>query len=307
MQVYPIGDDPNIRYMTSYTIQETILFEANPILRLSVYNNFVKGLLNGYNHTQAWYVSFRPALRMYEDNSKPVRTPSYRILLATQHLFRLKDTQPQRTPFIGFSLESGHYSNGQDGAAFSEKFTDGSKESDIIYGTINSSTNLSALLNRRSANFSTNMTELILNWRIYALDSDYVAAQMHSVNIGYVLYHNRFLGIADFGGYTPEDIRIYGRNRFLGSYEYMKVLEKCQDRRISVKQNIEYIYKPHSSVEPVRLETSFTFYPFPKSKAIGFLTSYIYGHDNYNYRFVDSGHQFSVGLTWSQFTPMKLK
>lgn len=76
-QFYPIGEDPNIRFMTSYTKEETILFEANPTVRFGFYNNFMKGLMNSKKHTQAWYTSFRSQLRMYTDNSKPVKTPSY--------------------------------------------------------------------------------------------------------------------------------------------------------------------------------------------------------------------------------------
>ena len=86
---YPIGDDPNIRFITSYVKQEDILFEANPVLKLSFYNNFVKGLINEDKHTQAWYISFKPQIRMYTDNSLPIKTPSYRIFLGTQHLFNL--------------------------------------------------------------------------------------------------------------------------------------------------------------------------------------------------------------------------
>ena len=305
---YPIGEDPNIRYMTSYTSQEKILFEANPIVRYSFYNNFVKELMNEKNiHSQAWYINFKPQLRMYNDNSKPVRMPSYRIFLGTQHLFRLKETKEQNQKFIGFSLESGHYSNGQDGSAFSEEYADDSPESESIYNSITDQTDLSQLLNRKNGNFSTNLTELILNYRFYDIDDEYKPSQMHSVNLGYTLYHNRFLGIADFGGYTQNDIKIYGRNRFLGGYEYMRVLKKNKNTRYTIKQNIEFIQKPHASVDPFRTETIFTYYPFPKSKTFGFMTSYIYGHDNYNFRFVDSGHQVSFGLTWSQFPPVQVK
>ena len=298
-QFYPIGEDPNIRTMTSYTNQETILFEANPVLRLSVYNNFIKGLSNGDNHTQAWYISFRPQLRMYTDNSLPVRTPSYKIFLGTQHLFQLNNYN-----FFGFSIESGHYSNGQDGCAFNENLSDGTIPCDNIYNTITEATDLSEILNRRSGNFSTNLTEVILNYRSYKLDDDDSPRQMSSVNIGYTLYHNKFLGVADFGGFTNNDIQLYGQHRFILGFEFMNVL-KDPKKRYSVKQNIEIIHKPHNSVNPVRLETVLTIYPFKKTKAIGFFGAYIYGHDNYNFRFVDAGNQFALGMSWSQFPPFR--
>lgn len=306
-QFYPISDHPNVRLMTSHTKQETILFEANPIVRYSVYNNFLKGLMDQFQtHTQAWYLSFRPQVRMYTNNSHPVKTPSYKVLLGTQHLFRIASPIETTCRFWGISAESGHYSNGQDRSAFSELYADGSKQSDSIYNLIKPETNLAEILNRQSGNFSTNLTEVILNYRTYKLDDDNMPKQLHCVNLGYVLYHNRFLGIANFGGYTPNDINIYGHHRLLLEYEFMKVLEQCNNTRFSIKQNFELIQKPHKSVNKLRSESTFTFYPFAKSKAIGFFASYIYGHDNYNYRFVDSGHQATLGITWSQFPPLAL-
>jgi hypothetical protein len=305
-QFLPIGEDPNIRLMSSYAKQETILFEANPIVRFSIYNNFMKGLMNDKKHTQAWYVSFRPQLRMYTDNSLPVRTPSYRVFLGTQHLFRLNTSNSLSHNFWGFSLESGHYSNGQDGSAFSESFPDGSSQSDSVFSLIKPSTNLSEILNRRSGNFSTNLTEVIFNFRTYKLDDDNIPKQLHSFNLGYVLYHNRFLGIGNFGGFTQNDIKLYGRHRLIFGYEFMKVLSKLDIKRFSIKQYFEITSKPHQSVNPIRSESIISFYPFPKSKALGFFLTYIYGHDNYNFRFVDSGHQVTFGLTWSQFPPFNL-
>ncbi len=308
MQFYPIGDDPNIRYMTSYREDETILFEANPTVRFGIYNNFVKGLTNGEKHTEAWYISWKPQLRMYLENSKPVKMPSYQVLIGTQHLFRLPPGPfaERKEQFWGFSVESGHYSNGQSGGAFSYEFEDGSAENDSIYTLIGPSSNLSEMLNRRNGNFSTNLTELKLNYRIYNLDDDNAPRKMHSLTFGYILYHNRLWGIADIGGYTQNDIRIYGRHRYSLDYEYMRVFDGQEGKRLSLKQHMEVIQGTHRHVNPVRLETKLTYYPFRKSKTLGVLTSYIYGHDNYNFRFVDSGHQVSLGLTWNQFPPFTI-
>ena len=302
---YPIGDNSNIRLLTSYTLQETILFEANPLLRLSFYNNFTKGLLNKDTHTQAWYLSFKPQLRMYTDNSLPIKTPTYRVFFGTQHFYNVTDETSKK--LLGFSLESGHYSNGQSGCAFSEDFADETSECDAIYTTINSSTNLSEILNRRSGNFSTNLTKIILNYRTYTLNNNSLPEKSHSISLGYTLYHDKFLGVGSFGGYSDEDITIYGKHRFIGEYEFMTVFNKNTEKRYTLKQKIEYINNPHNSVEPLRLETLLSIYLFPKSKSLGLLFSYIYGHDNYNYRFLDSGSQMSIGVTWDQFPSFALK
>lgn len=307
-EIYPFGEDPNIRYMTSYASQETILFEANPIMRYSIYNNFMSGFMESTPHTQAWYVAFKPQLRMYNSSSKPVKMPSYRIQLGTQHLFNIPCEDKHTAKFWGFSLESGHYSNGQNRSSFAEEFEDDSPEGNAVYATITPSTQLSKILNRNSGNFSTNLTELQGNYRKYKLDSDHVGIRMYSLTLGYTLYHNYFLGIGDFGGYTDNDIKIYGRNRYSLAGEFMNVIQtsKLKGIRYTAKQTFEYIDNPHQSVEKLRAETMLTVYPFKRSKTLGILASYIYGHDNYNYRFVDHGNQFSIGLTWCQFPPVQL-
>jgi hypothetical protein len=310
--VYPIGEDPNIRWISSYRPEEKILFEANPNVRFSFYNNIIKRFINevqdaegnplkGFlKHPQAYYIAVRPQFRMYNDNSKPVKMPSYRVLFGTQHLFNIESSE-QRKKYVGFSLESGHYSNGQSGCSFCGDFDDATAECDSVYNTITDDTNLSALLNRKNGNYSTNMTELILNYRTYRLDQvEFKPKSMHSFNLGVTLYHNLFFGLFDFGGYTQEDIEIYGHWRFMPSYEYMRVMTK-KGARLTFKDNIEIIEGAHAQVQPLRNEVMLTYYPFPNIKEFGFFTSYIYGHDNYNFRFVDSGHQFSVGMSWSQF------
>lgn len=311
---YPISEDAFIRLMSSYTKQESILLDANPIVRYSFFNDFVKNV-NKKDHTQAYYLSFRPQVRIYTNNSFPVRMPSYRILAGTQHMWRVPvkriipsagQTEKIKAKFFSLSFETGHYSNGQDGSAFSEKYADGSPQSDSIYRTITPSTKLSEILNRRSANFSTNLSELILNYRCNTLDDDLIPKEVHSFSLGYILYHDLFWGIFNFGGYSDNDIKLYGRHRFLGSYEFMHVYKKETQQRFYIKQNIELISKPHASVNPFRSETIFSLFPFKKTKGMGLFVSYIYGHDNYNFRFVDSGHQVTFGLTWTQFPPFTM-
>lgn len=304
---HPLGDDPNVRLLSSLVKQETILFEANPILKLSFYNNFMKGLMNEDKHTKAWYLSFKPQIRMYTDESLPVKTPSYRIFFGTQHLYALTAKDDMSAKFLGYMVESGHYSNGQSGCAFSDEFKDGTSECNDVYKTITSSTDLSKILNRRSGNFSTNLTKIIVSLKNYKLNDDLLPKESQSINVGYTLYHDRFLGVGDFGGFTDNDIKIYGRYRFLGEYEFMRTFKKNSQKRYILKQKIEYISNPHNSVNPLRMETVFKIYPFAKSKSIGIIASYIYGHDNYNFRFVDSGHQVALGITWDKFPPFTLK
>ncbi|QEC75474.1 hypothetical protein [Mucilaginibacter ginsenosidivorax] len=303
---YPVGDDPNIGWfstMASAKKYETILFEANPIVRYSVFNNIYKLGDRADNHFQAWYLSYRPQLRMYTENSLPVRTPSYRILAGTQQVCRIHDAD-----LLTFSLESGHYSNGQDGGAFTDKYADGSPESEAVYKTITPQTNLSSILNRKSANFSTDLTEFIVNYRRNILaagpNTDNIAIRTYSYKFGGTFYHDRFFGVFDAGGYSDEDIKIYGKVRLLAGFQYV---EKVKWGRWSFTGNLERIFNAHQSVEPWRLETIATAYPIRATPDLGFFVTFIAGHDNYNYRFVDSGHQFGLGISWNLFPPIKLK
>lgn len=302
VRYYPIGEDPNICYKTSYVKSETILFEANPNVRYSFYNNILRGLMKGRKYTQGWFLEFRPQIRMYVANSYPVRMPSYRIFIGTQHMFRLSDRE-----LFAFSIESGHYSNGQNMSALSDKFADGSPESDSLYRMVNASTNLSKIINRYSGNFSTNLVEIILNYRINRYDKNRNPYKVHSFKIGTVIYQRRFWGVFPFGSYSKYDLMMYGKYRYLTGYEYIHVFKKGEGKRISIAENIELIQGAQASVNPIRCETTFTVYPFIKTNTLGFFISYIYGHDNYNLRFVDSGHQVAVGFSWSQFPPFQIK
>ena len=79
---------------------------------------------------------------------------------------------------------------------------------------------MAALLNRSSGNFSTNLTRLSLNYRINTFDQNNYPSKSHSLTVAYQLYHNRFLGMFQFGGYNPEDIEIYGRHQVEAEYEF---------------------------------------------------------------------------------------
>jgi hypothetical protein len=127
--------------------------------------------------------------------------------------------------------------------------------------------------------------------------------QSHSFTASWELYHNKFVGLFKFGGYSDFDINIYGRNRFSIGYEFIHAWKP--KLRYSFEQKFELIQGAHPFVEPLRSETTFTLYPF--NRDIGIFASYIYGHDNYNYRFVDSGNQISLGFSFDLFAPFKIK
>ncbi|MCF8463611.1 MAG: hypothetical protein K9G41_02125 [Flavobacteriales bacterium] len=309
--IYPISEDPNVRWLSNYSSYEKTQFEANPIIKFSFYNNFAKRLADTTKlHSMAQYLDFRPQFRLYKEESQPIKTPSYRIFLGTQHLFRLKTKKANTTQFIGFAYQTGHHSNGQSKCSFADGKFDGGKYCDSIYASITDQTDLSALLNRETGNYSMNLTELTINYRFNKLNADNYAKHTHSVSLGYVINHKGMLGFIDVDLVSAADLDIIGRHRIHVAYDYQLAFRFSKKskiyQRIRLKQQVEAVLGAHPHINPLRLETSATFYPASTVSALGISFSYIYGHDNYNYRIVDSGSQLAIGLTWDMFPPVKL-
>ena len=253
-----------------------------------------------------YYLFVKPQLRMFTSNSLPVRMPTYRVLLGTQHLFKLpqKNEKPKER-YYGFGFESGHYSNGQSGCAFSSEFEDATDECLNIYAQLTPESDLSSLLNREDGNFSTNLTKLTAYYQVNQLRPDGNTKEIHTLEFNYTTYHNRFLWVGNFGGYSPEDIEIYGRHRFELYYAFTFFRRNETEQRIRLSERLFIIQGAHEHVNALRSETQFTVFPFRKTPAFGFLARITMGHDNYNYRFVDSGTLISGGITWDLFPPIK--
>ena len=308
---YPIGDNPSIGYKTNIVSDETILFEANPFLRLRLINTMDKFMSTTPNNNWkqnwgfAWYIAYRPQLRMYTDNSMPAKTPSNKISIAAFQWAKVFESSTQKLSMLAISFESGHYSNGQDRCAFNANIADGTKACDSVYNLITDKTDLSKILNRSSGNFSTNYTEIIISYKWFpAIDQKFRPMQAWSVQGGINVYHDKLLFVGNVGGYSDADITIYGRNRFTAGGSYMWRISQANLRRFVIAVNTEIIATPHPSVNPWRGELTFTYF---MHNSTGFFASVNAGHDNYNYRFVDSGFQLFAGLTFDVFPPVQLK
>jgi hypothetical protein len=294
-QFYPIHENPTVGWRSALKeADEVILFDFHPTLTTSFFNNFKKRMQQKKLLSMGYYFSFRPHFRMYHKNSTPVQMPSYRIFLGLQHMYRLDDRN-----LISYALESGHYSNGQPGCSLAGGGEDQSATCDSVYALVNDNSNLSEMINRVNGDFSTNLTQFTVNYRrITHFDEYSRPQQVHSTNIGIVRYHDKFLGLVDAGGYSDHAIKMYGYWRFLLSYNYSYNWKSGY--RMTFSEDIEIIQGAHPWVNPVRAVTTASFF-LPRN--LGLYISYIYGHDDYNLRFVDSGHQFGVGLVWDMFPP----
>ena len=295
---FPISERPFLASGSGNNSYETILLEAKPVVYYSIYND-IRDALNRDTITggDAVYISIQPHLRIYDENSKPVKTPSYKAFIGWQSIIKT-----QRNNFLTAAIESGHYSNGQSKSAFSTEFEDNSPESTALYENITDETDLASILNRSNGNFSTNLTRLSLNYRINKFNSDNYPSKTHSMTLTYQLYHNRFLGAFQFGGYNPEDIKIYGHHQLEADYEFT---DHFKGMRYSFEQKIFLHPDVHPSAVIYRSETSAILYPWDKD--LGIMARFSFGYDDYNYRFVDNYSRISIGLTWDFFTPFVVK
>lgn len=293
---YPIHESPTVGWRSKLKQDAAIVFDFHPVLTTSFYNNFKRKIEEEKLFGMGYYFSFRPHFRMYAKNSTPVQMPSYRIFLGLQHMYRLHNEH-----LVSYAIESGHYSNGQSGCAIGEGFDDQSTACDSLYTLITDDSNLSEMINRTNGDFSTNLSQFTINYR-YLPDQLKTRnfRMIHSANFGVVYYHNNFLGLVDAGGHSANAIEMYGRWRFLLSYQYTH--QWNSGYRFTVAEDIEIIEGAHPYVNPIRAVTTASFF-LPGN--LGIYISYSYGHDDYNLRFVDSGHQFGVGLVWDMFPPIE--
>lgn len=317
--IYPISENSSIRgFGLQNGYPENILFEAKPVLKLKFFNNIANSLVdsNGANYSNALYLSFEPQIRMYEDQSVPVKTPSYKLLLGYQALFKRS-----KYHFFSGAIEHGHYSNGQSGCTYSEEHIDGSPECILIHNTIHDQTNLSDILNRKNGEFSTNLTRLIFVYRDRRFNKarsnknepwkyTNIPKRVFSYSLDFTLRHKKLLLLADIGGYQGNAVDIFGKYKtafkFKYTVNYDVISNQKRDLAIAsfvTSAKIEHLKRDHKSVVPLRLELSLKLF---FKLGFGLVAGANFGHDDYNIRVVDNVNQIYLGLEWDMFALRKI-
>lgn len=291
----PALENPRLGWNSPIYREENIIVDGFPAITFHFFKNYNQSVRKKKKLGMSYYLSFLPHFRMYSKESNPVLMPSYKFFLGLKHMYHLGERH-----IFGYKFESGHYSNGQDGCAFSSGNNTRNLDCDSLFRLINNDTNLSEKLNRQNGDFSTNLTNLVLDYRFVSRSDEGGPKQIHSFSLGVIVYHNNFFGIIDKGGLGRGMIDIYGRFRFSLGYHY--TYRWKSGYRILFEEYIELISGAHPWVNPFRSLTSFTLY-FPRN--VGIYVNYIYGHDDYNIRFVDSGQQFGMGVSWDLFPPKR--
>lgn len=195
-------------------------------------------------------------IRMYQEKSFPVRTPSYMPQLTVYYKF---SEQPYSKNLSMYGRIA-HHSNGQDGIFFLE---DGS-------------------LNLKSGDFSTNYLEL-----------GFITTKINNRFNAYLFFKTSFE--IHPKGFIQEELEgIYSQYRWHNSFSIFKLTSdkkdsKIQKPAISIKGETTWMFGDYNQLDAFsveRLNLSLMFYYHPKFlEDIGLFVQYYHGSDYYNMYF----------------------
>lgn len=195
-------------------------------------------------------------IRMFQEESFPVRTPSYMPQVTLYYLLYEKSNSRSFNLFG----RAGHHSNGQEETFYLD---DGS-------------------LNLKSGNFATNFLELGL-----------IATNVNTRFNAYQFFKSSFESHPDI--FMQEELRgIYSQYRWHNTFSIFKIPDENKKRKsqkpaISIKGETTWMfgdYRQLNSLSMKRLNLSLTFYYHPKFlEDIGLFVQYYHGADYYNIYF----------------------
>jgi hypothetical protein len=206
-------------------------------------------------------------IRMYQEESFPVRTPSYLPQITVYYLFKGKGTAEEISIYGRFA----HHSNGQEDDFFQDN------------GEVNT----------ESGNFATNFIE-----------SGIIITNFNRRFNAYQFFKSSF-EIHPMGWHIEELDGIYSRVRWHNTLSIFK-LPLVNDRyskknaNISVKGEVTWMFDEVSDWDAIaveRLNLSLTFYYHPKFlEDIGLFVQYYHGLDYYNINFEHGLDMLRFGL-----------
>jgi hypothetical protein len=292
-----------------FALREDTVFEADIRPHLVGFQNFTDILdieeqaLRDRPKTFAFSFSGTPAvrLRMFEQVSRPVRTPSYMPRGQAQMIWA-RNLSPVAQAFVraaGGPLAEveqvslweahvivGHHSNGQDGCFWQDEERDGDDECVSVLPIVGE-----RQVNKQDGSFSTNFIRVGMNYRRNYLDRD--------------LWANREWGFrADFE-YHPRGwvdsvmVDLYGRARtgLAGTYA-TRELRWCP-KRADATGSVQAIAGHPESVWPVIVTAQFSCFP-TRQGGWGIFVRYYGGQDYYNLGLLDNIQRVHVGATFNQ-------
>jgi hypothetical protein len=278
-------------------LRDDVVFEADVFPHLFVYQDFtdildVDDVDSKGRRRPRIVVSGTPAvrLRMFEEISRPVRTPSYMPRGNVQFIWarnvpaalaNIRVQRPADIKLFEAHVIVGHHSNGQDGCLYTNQRREGETCIDVPG---------ERAVNREDGSFSTNYIRAGGNVRFNYLDGNGWASKEWGL-LGEVEYHPR--------PWVDDDIEdIYGRTRFnVGGSWAIREAPMCR-RRLEAEASAQVIVGAPDEVWPVVVKTQISCFPFPRG-GWGFFVRYYGGQDYYNLGFLENIQRVHVGATFN--------
>ena len=311
------GSRPVIRpdgtYVFNHIPNSNLVFEGQIAPRIIVVDSLgdaaQKVLSADKKPVWGWQISATPMvkLRMFDETSNPVRTPSYMPkgtfqMARFQNLSRATDPDDEefnRGP-IGVWLVDvipfGHHSNGQNGCLFMFQARDANGDC-VDAGAIPSRT-----INRIDGSFSTNYIEATVHYGRLHLDSEgapdaeYASRWEWRAGGGFQLNPKGYLG----GSIDDELAELYGPTRLI--FEGMAARRDAwRCGRVSVDVRIQYIHDAAGALPDVATRAEAVCFPKAWGGAGLFVRAYR-GQDYYNLGFSEGITRLQFGITLQRDT-----
>lgn len=317
------GSRPLLRPEGTYVFQHApnsdLVFEAQIAPRIIILDSIGKALTQTLKEGKApvwgYQVSTTPMvrLRMFNEKSNPVRTPSY-MPKGTVQVARFKNRSPASDvnshEFNAGPVEMwlvdvipfGHHSNGQNGCLFTSERRDAAGE------CFDSAPTAPKRVNKENGSFSTNYVEATVQYGRMHLDSegagaaDFATRWEWRLGAGLQLNPGGYAG----GSITPELSKRYGPTRVIvEALTARRDLWRCG--RVSGDVRLQLMTDPPRGLSPVIARMEGVCFPRKWGGAGLFVTVYR-GQDYYNLGFADSitRLQFGVTLQREQFLSFRI-
>lgn len=312
--VLNLGGRPVIRpdstYVFNHAPRSDLVFEGQIAPRIIIIDSIADaaGLVLGGGAHWGWQVSTTPMvkLRMFDETSAPVRTPSY-MPKGTIQVVRMRNLSPAPTDdeaaryrgpvemWLFDIIPFGHHSNGQNGCLFVEQSRNAEGECIAPTGT------QAVTVNKNDGSFSTNYVEAALFYGRMHLTSledvpEYATAWEWRGGGGVQLNPSGFLG----GGIDDELKDLYGQTRlFVEGMAARRSVGWCG----RVEGQLQFHYIHDTPVGLPSLKTSVEATCLPRAwGGTGLFVRYYHGQDYYNLGFGESIRRLQFGFTLQRAT-----
>jgi hypothetical protein len=312
--VLNLGGRPVIRpdstYIFNHVPRSDLVFEGQIAPRVIIIDSIADaaGRVLGGGTNWGYQLSTTPMvkLRMFDETSSPVRTPSY-MPKGTLQIVRMRnlskagkddETERYKGPVEIWLIDTipfGHHSNGQNGCLFNEQSRNADGDCVNVTGT------QPMTVNKNDGSFSTNYIEAAAFYgRMYLASREdapeYATAWEWRAGGGIQLNPSGFLG----GGIDDELAGLYGQTRaFVEGMSARRNLGWCG--RAEGHLQLQYIHNSTADVPKVTTIAEGSCLP-KRWGGTGLFVRFFRGQDYYNLGFAESITRVQFGVTLQRST-----